>query len=125
MPMIIMGVLACIGAATGGVAAAQEFCSQEAQAQKVLAQTQQFVQSSDALFKNLQALDTQLQSQIANVQMQESTAVNTLSDMKQQFASTMQKAHIGVAIVILIVFMLLLGKKLKIYNTSDLFQHRL
>lgn len=115
MPLIVMGVLAAVGAVTGGVSAAQEYCKQEAQASQVLAQTQQFVQQSNALFKNLQALDNEVKGQINTVKEQEFIAVNTLQSMKQDYKATMKKMQIGVAIFIIIIFMLLLGKKLKIY----------
>ena len=110
-----MGVMAGIGAVTGGISAAQMYCQQEKQAQRVRQQTQQFIQQSSTLFQNLQALDNETQQQTNDVMMQESEAVNTLASMTAEYKSKMEKMQIGVSVFIIIVFMLLLGKKLKIY----------
>ena len=110
-----MGVMAGIGAVTGGISAAQMYCQQEKQAQRIRQETQEFIQQSSTLFQNLQALDAEIQQQTGAVMMQESEAVNTLSSMKAEYKSKMAKMQIGVSVFIIIVFMLLLGKKLKIY----------
>lgn len=110
-----MAVVGVIGSVTGGISAAQQYCRQEAQARQVLIQTQQFVQQSSAIFKGLVKLDDDIKNQIGDLMTQQMEAVNTLNQMKQDYKAEMKKMQIGVALFILIVFMLLLGKKLKIY----------
>lgn len=112
---IIMGAIAITGSITAGISAAQMYCQEEAQAARIRKQTQQFVEQSSKLFQNLEALDSETMQQIDAVKIQESEAVNTLADMKAAYKTRMGKMQIGVSVFIIIVFMLLLGKKLKIY----------
>ena len=110
-----MAVMAGIGAITGGISAAQQTCKAKAQTDQVIQQTNSYIASANSIFDNLKTIDGNVLNDTMNLQTQASQSTNELLTMKQEFSSKMKKMQIGVAMVIIIVFMLLLGKKLKIY----------
>ena len=113
--MALMAIMACVGAVTGGITAAQQTCKAKDQTQKVIEQTKNYIANANQTFTNLTKIDQNILNNTMNLQVAANAATNELLTLKQGYVSTIKKMQIGVAMVIIIVFMLLLGKKLKIY----------
>lgn len=113
--MALMIIGAVVGAVTGGISAAQQTCKAKEQTQQVIEQTKNYVSSANKTFQSLTNIDQDVLNNTISLQISANIATNELLTMKQQYTSNIKKMQIGVAVVIIIVFMLLLGKKLKIY----------
>ena len=114
MALLMVGLMVVMGV-TGGVSAAQQTCKAKAQTEQVVQQTESYVANANQIFDNLENIGNNVLEQTINLQQQANIATNQLLTMKQQFNANIKKMQIGVSMVIIIVFMLLLGKKLKIY----------
>lgn len=103
------------GSVLGGIKAGQDYCSTLKQADDIKKQTADYVKAQDQLFDEQRALDQIIQDECNTVKNNLFASINTLQNMKKEYAITMMRLQLGIACVIIIVFMLLLGKKLKIF----------
>jgi len=113
MAMFVISAVA--GTVMGGVSAAQQLCKTEAQTAQVIQQTKSYIANANTIFDNLETIDNSVMQATQALQNEASLATNQLLLMKQQYVAHMKQMQIGVCIIIIVVFMLLLGKKLKIY----------
>lgn len=103
------------GSILGGVKAGQDYCSTLQQAEDIKKQTAEYIKQQENLFDERRALDEAIQEECNTVKNNLFASINTLQNMKQEYAVTMMRLQLGIACVIIIVFMLLLAKKLKIF----------
>jgi len=117
MPLMIgMMVTAFVGGTViGGVSAAQQYCKQQAEAQQILQNTQKYIKTASATFDALEVDLQSAQNATNEIEDEITQSSATLSKMRSDYKSTLEKIQIGMALFIIIIFMLLLGKKLKIY----------
>lgn len=108
VPMIAGGVM-------GGLQAAKQQCKFLNQTKEVKEQTAKFVKSQEDIYKSLERLDQNILNTTVDLQEKMTTIVKKLQISKNEFAISMKKLQLIIACIIIIVFMLLLGKKLKIY----------
>ena len=111
----LLPITAGIMMITGGFSAAQHTCKYLAQTATVKQQTIAFISSAKLQLKNLQTTDGKLNDETNDLNIQSQTAVNLLLGMRKDYIAYMKKFQLGSIFVIIIIFMLLLGKKLKIY----------
>lgn len=110
-----MIIMACAGAVTGGISAAHTTCSNEEQTQKAIQSTQKFVAVSQEVWAKQAAIGSSEMSTIEELSQEAASACTTLQSVHAQYIQKMQKLQIIALFIIVIVFMLLLGKKLKLY----------
>ena len=110
--MILMG---CASAITGGISAAHTTCSNEEKTQQAIQATQQFVAESQKLYANLEQTGKNEIDTLNNLSAEALAACDTLQGVHKAYLAQMQKLQLIALFIIVIVFMLLLGKKLKLY----------
>ena len=115
MEAIMMIGMFVIAPIMGGLNAAKNQCALLQKTQDVQDATAKFVKQETELLNELKALDASVVSASEKVKDDMSDSINTLQLLKINFALSMKRLELIVACIIIIVFMLLLGKKLKIY----------
>lgn len=110
----MIGFIIMLGV-TGGIAAAQEMCAKEKQTSELLEQTKNYIESSNLIFNNLQNIDNNVMENTKALSEQSAASAITLKKMQEAYIKSMKKMQLGVALIIVVVFMLLLAKKLKLY----------
>ena len=113
--MALMIFMAVSGGIMGGVKAAQSTCKDEQQTQQVIAATEKFVATSKRQLEQLQTIGSSEVATINELAGEAYDACNQLQSIHQEYISTMQKMQLVALFIVVIVFMLLLGKKLKLY----------
>jgi hypothetical protein len=113
--MALMIFMAVTGAVTGGISAAHTTCSNEQKTQQAIQATQQFVAQSQKMFTYLQNIGSSELDTLNNLSQESLAACDELQSVHSAYIKQMQKLQIIALFVIVIVFMLLLGKKLKFY----------
>ena len=111
--MMVVGVVA--GGVTSGISAAHTTCDDEQKTQEAIQATQAFVSESQKRLAYLQGIDDGILNQITNLSIASMTACNELQSIRKAYISKMQKMQMIALFIVIIVFMLLLGKKLKLY----------
>ena len=115
MAVMVFLALGVVAGVMGGVSSAQNYCKYEAQTKKVLAQTQQVIANSQAIYDNIQNVDEQVLQENNNIQQQSLAASNSLLELRQAYVTELKRDQIIALFIVVIVFMMLLGKKLKLY----------
>ena len=112
-----MGMVAFMGimGVVGGFTSAQTVCAQQEETKKIVEQTKDYIENANTIFNNLQTVDNNVLSSTLKLGDQSTASINTLKKMHSDYLTSMKKKQIGVALIIVVVFMLLLGKKLKLY----------
>jgi predicted PurR-regulated permease PerM len=113
--MALMIFMAVAGGVIGGVTSAQNYCKYKAQLASTIAQTNSFITSAKASFAALGAQDQQIKDDTNNLTEAAAASSNNLLQLRQNYVGQMKKLQIAALFVIVIVFALLLGKKLKLY----------
>ena len=111
--MLILPIV--IGAPAAAFEAAQQVCEYKKKAQEVREQTQDYIVKSKKAFESYAVFNEDLNRQILDVKASVSDNLNASLDLKKNHAIALAKLQIFAGCVIIIVFMLLLGKKLNIY----------
>lgn len=109
--LVFMGILGIVG----GFTSAQTVCAQQEETKKIVEQTKDYIENANTIFNNLQTIDNNVLSSTETLGNQNLASINTLNNMREKYLASMKKKQIGVALIIVVVFMLLLGKKLKLY----------
>ena len=115
MEVIFLGGMFIAAPIISGLHAAERQCKLLEQVKDVKKKTAEFVLSQEKLYKQLQILDNAILSATEKLQNDMQDTTELLLQMKIEFAVSMKQLQLVIACVIIIVFMLLLGKKLKIY----------
>ena len=98
-----------------GLNAAKNECDLLNQVQDVQNTAAKFVDQETALLNNLKQWDDQILSASGKVKSDMQGSINELQTLKVNFAISMKRLELVIACIIILVFMLLVGKKLKIY----------
>jgi len=115
MAIIMMVGLGVIMGAVGGVTSAQNYCNYESQLASTVTQTNTFITNAQASFAALGAQDAKVVQDTNDLATAAAAASNNLLQLRQNYVGQMKKYQIISLFVIVIVFALLLGKKLKLY----------
>jgi hypothetical protein len=107
--------LAVIMGVTSGISAAQSYCKYESQIKQVKEQTEQFITHAEKVYDELQQQDQEVQQQTAGLQEAAAAASNNLLQLRKSYVAELQKDQLVALFIVVIVFILLLAKKLKIY----------
>ena len=107
--------LAVIMAITSGVSAAQSYCKYESEIKQVQQQTEKFVEHAQKVYDALQEQDEAVQQQTADLQQSAAAASNNLLQLRKSYVAELKKDQLVAMFIIVIVFVLLLAKKLKMY----------
>ena len=99
----------------GGIEAAGRDCELRAEAEKLEKALQEYVQTMSNVFDTYKSWSVEIQNQILEVNMKINQAIVALKDRRIKYAIFMKKLQLFVSMIIIIVFMLLVGKKLKVY----------
>ncbi len=113
MTMMVVGIIA--GGVTSGISAAHTTCDDEQKTQQAIQATQAFVSASQKKLANLQAIDDNIVNEITNLSVASMSACNDLQSMRKAYIAKMEKMQMIAMFIVILVFMLLLGKKLKLY----------
>lgn len=114
MAMLMLG-LGCVMGITGGISAAQNTCKYQQQTAQTLQSLNTFIQTAQGTEDTLQAqLDAQNQT-IEDLTEQAMATANNLYIIKKEYVSSMKQKQLICVFIVITVFMLLLGKKLKVY----------
>lgn len=114
MALLMVG-LAVIMGITSGISSAQSYCKYEAQIKQVESQTTQFITHAEKVYDALQQQDEEVQQQTANLQLAAAASSNNLLQLRKSYVAELKKDQLIALFIIVIVFVLLLAKKLKIY----------
>ena len=110
--MLALAVIMCI---TGGISSAQSYCKYESEIKQVKQQTETFVEHAEKVYEALQNQDEEVQQQTADLQQAAAAASNNLLQIRKSYITELKKYQLIAMFIIVIVFVSLLAKKLKIY----------
>ena len=112
----IMMISTIIGGTTiAAIQGAQKICRLKQQAAKCREETVDFVTQSRKVFEQQRMFQEEVNKELLKVKKGVSDSLNQIVELKQSHAIGLAKLQIISGCVVIIVFMLLLGKKLKIY----------
>jgi hypothetical protein len=103
-----------IGGITGGISSAQNECKYEQQLKDVLAQTEQIKEKSQHVLSDLENQDKIVGQEIQGMQISALAASNNLVELRKAYVTQLQQYQLYSMMFVVVVFMLLLAKKLKI-----------
>jgi predicted PurR-regulated permease PerM len=112
---ILFGVAAVSGAVMGGVNSAQSYCAYQSQQKAVINQIANINDKSSTLLNELDQEDQQLQNEIQSLQTSALASSNTLVQLRKQYVTQLEKYQLIAVMYIVIVFMLLTAKKMKLF----------
>jgi t-SNARE complex subunit (syntaxin) len=118
MGEFMMALMACqviLGGIMSGMEAAQKECQNEQDISDTRQQIADLAQTMTTAIDELNQLDNVLQDQINDVQLSTRQVVQKMILSKRDFAIFVKKMQLCVACIIIIVFILLLGKKMKMF----------
>jgi hypothetical protein len=115
MAEILMGIAVLASGVIGGVTSAQNYCKYESQIGDTITQTNKFITSATAAYNAIVAQETVVTDDTKQLQIAAVTATNNLLSLRQNYVNTLKRYHIIALFIIVIVFILLLAKKLKVY----------
>ncbi len=104
-----------IGAPLAGIQSAQAVCEMEKKTGEVMENIGNYITQSRKVFMSQARFQEKLNKEVLKVKTSISDNLTLSLDMKKDHAIALAKLQMVAACVILLVFMLLLGKKLKIY----------
>lgn len=114
MAMLMLG-LGCIMGITGGISAAQNTCKYQQQTAQTLQSLSTFITAAQGTETTLQnQLDSQNQT-IEDLTEQAMATANNLYIIKKEYVADMKQKQLMAIFIVITVFLLLLGKKLKVY----------
>ena len=111
--MMVGGML--VGAGLSGVSDAQKQCQNVNTISDLTKQMQQLATSNLLAINNFKKLDNLLQQQIGNVSTSLQESVTGVILSKRDYAIFIKQSQLTCACIIIVVFLLLLAKKLNIY----------
>ena len=103
------------GTVVGGVTSAQNYCKYQAQISDTITQTNTFIANATKTYDNLVEEDQTVLSDTASLQMAAMASTNNLLTLRQNYVNQLKKYQLIALFFVVIVFAMLLGKKLKIY----------
>lgn len=113
MAAFLVGV-GLISGIMGGVTAAQNYCKYQQETANVITQTNQVVLQSGKVYDALLQQDQTVLDEIGALQTTSLAASNNLVQLRKNFVANLAKYQLIALVFIIIVFMLLLGKKMKL-----------
>ena len=113
-PIMLFGMF-IVAPVMAGLNAAKTQCSLLSQVKDVQNQTADFIKTEEKLLASLQNLDNSILTASKDAKSEMNAAINQLQLLRVAYAVSMKQMELTIACVLIVVFMLLLGKKLKIY----------
>lgn len=113
MAMLIGPII--FGAPIAGIQSAQAVCELEKKTAEIIENMGKYITQSRKVFISQARFQEKLNKEVLKVKTSISDNLTLSLGMKKDHAIALAKLQIVAACVILLVFMLLLGKKLKIY----------
>lgn len=111
---MLLGIAIIGSTVTGGIAAAQNYCKYQQETADVIAQTNNVVTQSGKIYDALLQQDNTVLDEMHSLQTASLAASNNLIQLRKNYVTNLEKYRLIALIVIIIVFMLLLGKKMKL-----------
>jgi hypothetical protein len=113
MAFLLLGV-GILSGITAGVTSAQNYCKYEQQLKDVLQQTDQISDKSKQVLDALEQQDQSIARETQALQIAALTASNSLVELRKAYVAQLQRYQLFAMMFVVLVFMLLLAKKLKI-----------
>lgn len=113
MALLLLGI-GVLSGVIGGISSAQSECKYKQQLNDVLLQTEQIKEKSQAVLDALENQDNIVVENIQQMQLDALTASNNLVELRKEYVTKLKRYQLFAMLFIVVVFMLLLAKKLKI-----------
>lgn len=111
--LFLLGV-GIVSGTISGISSAQNYCKYEQQLKDVLDQTNQITQKSQQVLDGLEAQDDTVIQETQALQIAALAASNNLVELRKTYIEQLRRYQLYAMMFVVVVFMLLLAKKLKI-----------